>query len=72
MNLLTQLWRWLRRLFKRESTPYRTVVVKDIPKQFRAGEIYLIGENGYFWCAALLCPCRCSEVILLRCNDSTM
>ena len=66
MNLLKQLWFRLRRLFTREPVPHRTVVVEDLPEQFRAGEIYLIGENGHFWCATMLCPCRCGEVIQLN------
>ena len=71
MNLLKKFWFWLRRLFARESAPHRTVVMEDLPEQFRAGEIYLIGENGHFWCVTMLCPCRCGEVIQLNLVSGT-
>ena len=65
MSLIRQLWRGLRRFFGKRA-PYRTVVVVDFPERFRAKDVYLVGENGRFWCTALLCPCRCGEVIQLN------
>ena len=66
MRMIRQFWSWLRRLVGTRPTPYRTVEVEDFPDRFRAEEIYLVGENGQFWCAALLCPCRCGEVIQIN------
>ena len=63
---LWSLWSWLRRLFTKTPAPYRAVVAEDVPEQFRTRNVYLIGENGHFWCAAMLCPCGCGEVIQLN------
>ena len=41
-------------------------MVEDVPERLRAGDVYLVGENGRFWCVALLCPCQCGEVIQLN------
>lgn len=75
MNVLKKVQSWLRWPFKqlkhvwswlRWPAPHRTVVVDELPDQFRDREIYLIGENGHFWCVAMLCPCGCSEIIQLN------
>ena len=66
MNVLKQICHWLRWFFTKKPAQHQTVVVEELPEQFRAREIYLIGENGHFWCIAMLCPCGCSEVIQLN------
>ena len=75
MNALKQVQSWLRWPFKllkhvwswlQWPAPYRTVVVEELPEQFRDKEIYLIGENEHFWSVAMLCPCGCGEVIQLN------
>ena len=66
MNLIKKLWLWLRQILAREPAPHRTIMVKDLPEEFRAGEIYLMGENGHFSCAAMMCPCGCGKVIQLN------
>lgn len=71
MNLLKQLWPWLRRLFPRRPPRYRTVVVEDTPEHLRPRHVYLVGENGHFWCAVMLCPCGCGATIQLNLLPST-
>jgi hypothetical protein len=71
MNLLNSLWAWLRRLFTRKLPRYRTVVVEDTPEHFLPRHVYLVGENGHFWCAAMLCPCGCQVIIQLNLLTST-
>lgn len=66
MTFLRGLWVWIRGFFGRGPRPHRTVVLAELPKQLRAGDVYLIGENGHFWSVALLCPCRCGELIQLN------
>lgn len=66
MSVIKRLWSWIRGLFAQEPARHRTVVVEDVPEQLRDGDVYLVGENGHFWCVALLCPCRCGEVIQLN------
>ena len=65
-TLLKHVWSWLR-----WPVQHRTVMVEELPEQFRDNEIYLIGENEHFWCVAMLCPCRCGAVIQLNLVDGT-
>lgn len=71
MNLLKHLWVWLRRLVVGRPSRYRTVVIEDTPERFQPGHVYLVGEKGYFWCAAMLCPCGCQAIIQLNLLTST-
>ena len=57
---------WLREILRGNRARHRAVVVDDLPPQPVAGEVYIVGENGHFWCAALMCPCRCGELIQLN------
>lgn len=71
MKILTGLWRWLRRLFTRRAVRFRTVIVDELPEVVRPRAVYLVGENGLHWCAALLCPCGCRALIQLNLMAST-
>jgi hypothetical protein len=51
---------------RRKSKPYRYVHVEDFPDRLDPFKLYLAGENGYFWAAAMLCPCGCEDVIQLN------
>lgn len=42
---------------------YHAVSVSDLPVNVEKGHLYLIGEDGEHWFAALICPCGCSELI---------
>lgn len=37
----------------------------DFPDRFVYGVIYLVGEDGQYWFASLLCPCQCGDTIKL-------
>lgn len=68
-NLLNKLWRvWLiikNRLWG-TPVPFKTIYLDELPDELESDAIYLIGENGFLWSAALLCPCRCGAVIQLN------
>ena len=63
-----KLFKWLVARVKTVYTAlfvrcYRTVTVRELPDNVEKGHLYLIGENGKHWFAALICPCGCSELI---------
>ncbi len=67
MQLLTKLKDILRFLFSGEAaTGLRTRVLADLPKALEANVVYLIGEEGYYLQAALLCPCGCKSRVILN------
>ena len=37
----------------------------DVPDKLALGKLYLVGESGHYWCAAMHCPCGCGEAIQL-------
>lgn len=62
MKWLANLARWFGdRLLPR----YRAQVVEDLPDHLRKRRVYLVGEEGAAWQAALLCPCGCEAHIQL-------
>jgi hypothetical protein len=40
--------------------------VEDFPDTLMPLQIYVAGERGNYWGAALLCPCGCEETIQLN------
>jgi len=71
MTVLRRVWRWLNRLFTHRAPPFRTVTVEELPEALRPKSVYLVGEDGHYWCAALLCPCGCGALIQLNLTAST-
>ena len=58
--------RWLGQRRLRKSRTYRYQRVDEFPDYLEAFKLYLAGENGYLWAAAMLCPCGCGAVIELN------
>lgn len=64
MTWLKSIWLFILQLFG-ISDNYKTETVEELPDKLRAHRIYLIGEDGEFWFAAMKCPCGCNETIQL-------
>jgi len=62
MSLFLRLRRWVADAFRR---PLLAEPVEDLPDEVQSGRVYLIGDPGVPWSAALVCPCGCGEVIRL-------
>ena len=56
-------WLWLLAWLGLRTPTFRTVHVEDIPDVFQREKLYVAGEDGYAWSAAMLCPCGCGEVL---------
>lgn len=66
-SLFRQLKDALRWLFGDENaTNYTAQAINDVPDELRREVIYLIGEDGFFLQAVLLCPCGCRQLITLN------
>ena len=63
MNWLRRLWRTAWRWIWRQPTPLRTVWVGELPDTLDAQHVYIVGEGGHLWFAALLCPCGCGATV---------
>jgi hypothetical protein len=48
----------------RKTGARNTIVVEELPEILQPSSLYLVGKKNH-WCAALLCPCGCGEVIQL-------
>jgi len=77
VNWLDSLWRsgrsivslpirWWSKKERNKPKPYRYVHVDEFPDSFEPSKLYLAGENGYLWAAAMLCPCGCGDLIELN------
>lgn len=67
--MLTKLWWWLRAwLGNRGFWPvvYRAEHVADLPDKLRRDKLYVVGEDGYDWSAAMLCPGGCGKVLKMN------
>ena len=66
MNWLHRLCAWIASWFSSRPVVYRTLVVEELPERLDASTIYLVGEGGHVWIAAMVCPCGCAQVIQLN------
>lgn len=44
---------------------YIAVVCDDLPDKIGEKKLFLVGESGHFWQAAMRCPCGCRDLIQL-------
>lgn len=55
-----RVWNWWSR-----PRPLRVANVEDLPVRVEKGIIYMVGENDWIWCVAMLCPCGCKATVQL-------
>ncbi|MBK6940905.1 MAG: hypothetical protein IPH13_12015 [Planctomycetes bacterium] len=69
--MLRRTWTRLVSLFagrenaRAPGAQWRTVLEADIPTLLQKDTLYLAGDRGEFWFAAMHCPCHCGDVIHL-------
>ena len=56
-------WLWLLTRLRLRTQTFRTLRVTDIPAALQTEKIYVAGEDGYDWSAAMLCPGGCGKVL---------
>ena len=65
MNWFSNIFQDLRELFSAKP-PLKTFLVSELPDILEPNTVYVIGEEGYKWCAALLCPCGCNKMLQMN------
>lgn len=63
MKRLRFLIRALGRRLRRRPPLFCTNYVEELPDAVTGGQLFIVGEDGYFWCAAMVCPCGCGETL---------
>jgi len=57
------VWGWIACLWRRGPRRLRAVWVEELPDRVDPGLLYVAGENGFQWYAAMACPCGCGETL---------
>lgn len=47
------------------APPYAVEMVEELPDRLVQKVLYVAGENGHLWFAAMICPCGCGETLQL-------
>lgn len=63
MNWARGLWRWFTERIRRHPRPLQTCFVEEVPDALDPRALYVVGEGGHFWFAAMVCPCGCGETL---------
>jgi hypothetical protein len=64
--MFARLWLFLLGLLARfgiHAATYRSQHVTDLPDKLKPRIVYVVGENGYDWSAAMLCPGGCGKAL---------
>jgi len=64
-TFLVRVWAWISGWFRRGEKPLRTAWIEELPDNLDPGTIYVAGENGHLWFAAMICPCGCGETLYM-------
>ena len=56
-------WLWLLTWLGLRTPTFRAVHVADIPDRLAVEKLYVAGDDGYAWSAAMLCPCGCGSTL---------
>ena len=62
---MNRLKLWWRNFLERRRKRFGIVVTDDLPEIIPPRVLVLMGEADAPWQAAMLCPCKCGEVIRL-------
>jgi hypothetical protein len=65
MKWLLLLWNAFWGLLRKRPRPVKAEYVPDVPDNLKKDRIYIIGEDGVWWCVAMRCPCGCGDTIQL-------
>ena len=63
---LRRVWLLVKNRLWGTPVPLATVYSDELPDELETDCVYLVGENGFLWSAALLCPCGCGAVVQLN------
>lgn len=66
LNRLRRVWLIVKNRLRGTPVPFKTIYLDELPDELERDVVYLIGEKGFLWSAALLCPCKCGAVIQLN------
>lgn len=70
-RLIGWVWRQLSRLWRWGPKRLRTVMVEELPDRLDPLALYVAGENGHLWFAAMVCPCGCGETLHMNLQPGT-
>lgn len=62
-SMIARVSLWLRDLYFARWGRYRAVDDEDLPDDAIPGRLYLVGEDGRHWIAAMRCPCGCGTLL---------
>lgn len=61
--ILSQVGLWLRDKYFARWGRYSVTEDIDLPDNAIPGKLYLVGEDGRYWIAAMRCPCGCGTLL---------
>ncbi len=62
------MWKWISQRYASFYYwwfPLKAAHCEDLPDRLDLSRVYLVGDDGIPWSAAMLCPCGCGAVIRL-------
>jgi hypothetical protein len=54
---------WLQDKYFARWGRYSVIEDSDLPDEAFPGKLYLVGEHGRYWIAAMRCPCGCGTLL---------
>lgn len=62
-NFISSIWQKVVNWWHPKHQLLKTVHVEELPDQLTANAVYIAGQDGNLWYAAMVCPCGCAETI---------
>ncbi len=61
--MIRSLWSWLLSRLGLQQQRFTTMYVEDLPESLDRSTLYVVGESGHNWYAAMVCPCGCEATL---------
>jgi hypothetical protein len=63
LQFAKQMFRWVWQRVFGDPTLLKARAVEELPDRLELGIVYVVGEGGYLWFVAMICPCGCGETL---------
>ena len=57
------LLKWVCHRLTNRKRGITAIQAEELPDSLEENKLYIIGENGFLWYSAMMCPCGCGEIL---------
>lgn len=68
---MIRIFSWLKQKLFGSPSRLKAVMVDEMPDVLKPEKVYVAGEGGCLWFAAMTCPCGCKQILYMNLNGQS-